>query len=317
MLRPNKQVERKVMIDILRDVFTHANLDSKDYMYIGMGSIYYYDFIMLHKSLRLGRMKSIDDKDTPGRFNFNKPYDFVEFENMKSTDFLSDYGFDRRIILWLDYDFQLCKCVFDDLTILAKKCNEGDVLFITLDASDSEADKDTRSDFIRANERYISSRYQKNYYVSPKYFPMLLQDILKNCLLEAGEYNDAKFRKIFAFTYRDSAPMFTLGGLFTDNDKSLESLEGNEFVSLDDRILDIGIPQLTYKEKIHLDANITLLRNSLERIRRNANNNPKKMNEMCKRTTNRMLDFEIESFSELQSYATFHRYYPQYYEGMI
>ena len=99
LLRPRKQIERKIIIEILQELkpFLH---EFNNYVYLGMGSIYYYDYILFHKFLNLDNLISIDDKITYKRFIFNKPYDFIKFENRKSTDFLSDYEWKNNSIIY-------------------------------------------------------------------------------------------------------------------------------------------------------------------------------------------------------------------------
>ena len=102
MFRPKKQIERKIIIEILQELEKEIPLSK--YLYIGFGSIYYYDFILFHKMLNMNKLLSIDDKSTIKRFNFNRPYDFITFENKISTNFLSEYDWKQNSVLWLDYD---------------------------------------------------------------------------------------------------------------------------------------------------------------------------------------------------------------------
>lgn len=93
MFRPKKQIERKIIIEILQELEKEISLSK--YLYIGFGSIYYYDFILFHKMLNINKFLSIDDKSTIKRFNFNRPYDFISFENRISTDFLNEHDWKK------------------------------------------------------------------------------------------------------------------------------------------------------------------------------------------------------------------------------
>ena len=68
LLRPKKQIERKIIIEILQKIQKPLKIDISKYCYIGMGSIYYYDYILFHKFLGISNMVSIDDKDCKNRF---------------------------------------------------------------------------------------------------------------------------------------------------------------------------------------------------------------------------------------------------------
>jgi hypothetical protein len=54
-LRPSKQVERKVMIEVLLRL-AKAGFNISEYGYVGFGSVYYVDFVMFHKYLFIEQM---------------------------------------------------------------------------------------------------------------------------------------------------------------------------------------------------------------------------------------------------------------------
>ncbi|MEK0337376.1 MAG: hypothetical protein QQN41_08080, partial [Nitrosopumilus sp.] len=116
LLRPKKQIERKISIEILQEL-QQIDHDFEDFQYIGMGSIYYYDYILFHKYLKIKKYISFDDKAIPYRFEYNKPYDFIDFKNVHSTEFLENFTFDSNIIIWLDYDSFLNDDMFNDFAI--------------------------------------------------------------------------------------------------------------------------------------------------------------------------------------------------------
>ena len=132
-LRPKKQIERKLIIDILQELKPQINL--KKYLYIGFGSIYYYDFILFHKFLNITKLLSLDDKSTIKRFEFNKPYDFIKFQNKNSTEYLKEFDWNQNTILWLDYDEELNFSMLSDLNLISKNCQKKDIVILTIDTS--------------------------------------------------------------------------------------------------------------------------------------------------------------------------------------
>jgi len=102
MFRPKKQIERKIFIELFQKIQHALNTNISEYQYIGLGSIYYYDFILFHKYLNIKDMVSLDDKDYPNRFEFNKPFDFITFKQMLTTEFLSNNEIDKRSFIWFD-----------------------------------------------------------------------------------------------------------------------------------------------------------------------------------------------------------------------
>ena len=107
IFRPKKQIERKIFIELLQKMQHSLDIDISEYQYIGLGSIYYYDFILFHKYLNIRDMISLDYKPCPHRFEFNKPYDFVRFKQALTTKFLSTHDLDKKSFIWFDYDSKL------------------------------------------------------------------------------------------------------------------------------------------------------------------------------------------------------------------
>ncbi len=248
LFRPRKQIERKIIIEILQELKGQFN-NFQDHEYIGMGSIYYYDFILFHKLLDFEKMTSIDDKVTTKRFLFNKPYEFISFKNQLSTDFLSSQKWTDNRIIWMDYDLKLNEVILDDFGILSKNCIDRDILIFTIDAQ-CDYDDDKKDEFINTFEDFIPSSFQKDEYFEPLYFPKLLETICLNIFKDQMLYDNYKFNKLFSFTYSDRAKMYTLGGIFSDPEK-IPKLT-NLFLRQNHEIIDIDIPLITYKEKYYL-----------------------------------------------------------------
>jgi len=319
MFRPKKQIERKIIIEILQELEKEISLSK--YLYIGFGSIYYYDFILFHKMLNMNRLLSIDDKSTIKRFNFNRPYDFITFNNEISTDFLNEYGWKKNSVLWLDYDNKLKDIVLSDIKIIAKNCKKKDFLIITVNAYcgnvGDERDQ-AREDFYNKFRMYISPKYHDKKYYTPKCFPYLLQEVILNYLMTMSEYRDINFYKLFSFSYKDGSPMFTIGGIFDDDKKLCSRKWDNKFISTDEEVKDINVPILTYCEKFHIDSHIEKLKRKIKKIEnKNKDGDLCLIEEEMTEMINKALPFELGSFYDLKNYIEFYRYYPQYYEGII
>ena len=324
MLRPKKQIERKVIIDILQELNNVINIGN--YKYIGFGSIYYYDFILFHKFLKMNDLLSIDDKSTKKRFEFNRPYDFISLENKISTDFLKgfDWAVHKNAVLWLDYDSKLDDVALSDLKIIAKNCNKKDILIITLNAHctwDWRRRKEERKHFHSDFGTYISSEYEVRVYFTPQKLPELLQNVIMNYLSAMCEYRDIKFYKLFSFVYKDTSPMFTLGGIFDEKNELCIREWTNEFICRDEEIKSINVPILTYYEKFYIDSHIGELKQKIQEIENEINgqgiSNPQEKERKMTEMINDYLPFELSSFKDLKNYLDYYKYYPQYYEGII
>jgi len=324
MLRPKKQIERKVIIDILLELNSVINIGN--YKYIGFGSIYYYDFILFHKFLKMDDLLSIDDKSTKKRFEFNRPYDFISLENKISTDFLSefDWGGHKNAVLWLDYDSKLDDVALSDLKIIAKNCNRNDILIITLNAHctwDWHRRKKERIQFHNDFGTYVTPKYKHRKYFTPEKLSELLQNVIMNYLSAMCELRDIKFYKLFSFVYGDTSPMFTLGGIFDEKNELCIREWTNEFICTDEEIKSINVPILTYYEKFYIDSHIGELKQKIQEIENEINgqgiSNPQEKERKMTEMINDYLPFELSSFKDLKNYLDYYKYYPQYYEGII
>ena len=312
MLRPRKQIERKILIELFQKIQNYnKNINLVKYHYIGLGSVYYYDFILFHKFLNINKMTSLDKENTKKRFEFNKPYDFIEFKNVSTTDFLFNYNFKDKLLIWLDYDSILYDIkhntindsILNDIEEITKRSKVNDFFILTVDITCPENSEQKKS-FLDSFDIYISNKFKKEKFIYPQHYHYVIQDILLNYIEEHQRYQDIKFHKLFSFHYRDSAHMYTLGGIYDKSDIFQKSLSNEDFININkDNIISIDVPVLTYREKLYLDSEISKLQKKIGR-----NNKMKLLNS---------LDFEIRSLEELKNYLTYYKYYPQYFEGII
>jgi hypothetical protein len=320
ILRPRKQIERKIMVEILSNVSRKLTLDISKYQYIGMGSIYYYDFMLFHKYLNIKNMISIDNGYCKKRFEFNIPYDFVEFKNMETTNFLNTYKPSKNSIFWFDYDGKLiivdkqensCSInpsIINDLSLITKKALENDFFIISINSTIpknvNQSFKEKKI-FIERLSKYLSDTYKDPKMIVFNNHFKVIQNLILNVIKNNEEFSDLKFKKLFSFCYNDGSPMYTLGGILVKNNNDLSPIiTDNDYSFLDldeDKIINIDVPLLTYKEKIVLDSKISEIE--------------KKLSELTPDQIIGMLDFEMKT-DNLKKYIQYYKYYPQYYEGV-
>src|SRR5580700_2477566 len=103
-LRPAKQVERRMFVDALQRL-AHAGFQISDYQYTGFGSVYFVDFILLHKLLGIRRMCSVEYKgELRERVVFNRPFKCVKVKMAPASSVIPSLNRDLKHLLWLDYD---------------------------------------------------------------------------------------------------------------------------------------------------------------------------------------------------------------------
>lgn len=318
VLRPRKQIERKILFYLLNKIELKMPLEK--YSYIGMGSIHYYDFVLIHKFLNIEKLVSIDDKNVESRFNFNKPYEFIDFYNTKTTTFLEDemkWDNKNRNLIWFDYDQKLENYMLKDICNIAKNCNPQDILIFTINANCPPIGP-KRDLFWKKFGKYTSVKYSDKKFITPKYYISLLHDIFSNFINKCLKDEPLNFYQIFSFKYRDGAQMYTMGGIFDTSNDCIKNIEKLNFVSTDDTLVEINPPILTYHEKLHLDSKINTCRRIINDYdKKKGTTDPEKLKIEIKEKMIKEFKFELNSINELKSYVEYYKYFPQYYEGII
>src|SRR5690606_27908751 len=103
LLRPSKQVERKLIIETIIKL-SSLGYHIHDYTYMGMGSIYYADFVMFHKYLLIEEMICVERDYIPLSMKFNKPYNFIKLNMNQASVVIPLLDRNKKQSMWLDYD---------------------------------------------------------------------------------------------------------------------------------------------------------------------------------------------------------------------
>ena len=129
-LRPAKFTERKMILASLLNV---CKVFGHGYQYIGFGGISFTDFKLFHKELHIDQMYSIEggERIEHDRCEFNCPYSFIKLKFGKSTEELIKLDFERRTVVWLDYDDDLQNFMFEDVEILFRKLPVGSIFLMS------------------------------------------------------------------------------------------------------------------------------------------------------------------------------------------
>lgn len=138
-LRPSKSVQRGVIFEGLKVLFDVMRLQNA--VYIGLGSIWFTDFVMAHKVLDIDEMISIE-KDEIGyrRARFNKVYSCIKIlrgrsdEKLRETIELENYR-TRPWIVWLDYDSALNESKIEEMRWLLRNAPENSIVLFTFSAT--------------------------------------------------------------------------------------------------------------------------------------------------------------------------------------
>lgn len=310
-LRPSKQVERKIMIEVLLRL-SKVGYDLTDYCYLGFGSPYYVDFVMFHKYLFMENMTCVEWSDVPRRMRFNKPFKFIKLKMGALSKYIPSMRPNKKYLVWLDYDRPLDTEMLQDIDGCLVRLARKSIFLITIDARpklSGDFESDLRQKTTEQQEeltlkvykewfsRYVGEEITREMvsrmHVTPLFYEVVLERI-RQTLSRRG--SALRFLQIFYYAYKDGAPMFTLGGIVGAEDDQ-QILQGNgilthRFVRTGPKYLEISVPPLTVREKYWLDSRLD------------------------EALTTGQLHFELEE-ELLENYRRFYKEYPTYMEALL
>lgn len=315
-LRPNKNIDRKLFVQTL--IGLSRKLPISDYKYTGFGSYLFDDFKLLHDTLNISNMVSLEADETEfKRALFNLPYGCISVQNIDSTHYLSDLSIDdgEHNVFWLDFvSPSALGSQLADYATLLNLLNPHDIVRITLNANPDSLGKCDQPDLLqqhrllklleRVPDSYIWSEISPQDVTRTNY-PLTLLKILKavtlECLKDTPPYSPCFMLPLFSTVYADGQQMVTFTGIILDSHDEesciKEALRGyphNTF--LWDNPAQIEIPALSIREITELNK---LLPNS----------NAKQQ----------LIDkfpfiFSTENQKSVDSYLAYYRYYPNYHQ---
>lgn len=305
--RPAKTVERKIFIELLKEIY--GVVDARHCTYIGFGSPFFVDFRMIHKELGIKRMINIENKtEDQARFEFNKPFSCIQLCWGNSTDVLIDIDWNGKKIIWLDYDETLKTYMLEDVDIIFSNIEPGSFYFYSCNSSLPRF-------YDKVNQVYKVDEFKQEFgdYVpfdltsqmlTGSQSPFLIRRMVfsrinhileqRNAILDDG--NKLVYNQMFLLTYRDRAPMISTGGIVTTRSES-ESLNKSKVLSLPyvrtrDQVLDIESPVLTNSEIDLINTHLPKAKSRFLKLKK--------------------LKFIPEQ--ELEKYYSIYRYYPSFVE---
>lgn len=310
-LRPSKQVERKIMIEVLLRL-AKARFNISEYAYLGFGSPYYVDFILFHKYLFIDKMTCVEWGDVEKRMRFNKPFKFIKLQLGALSKYIPAISSRERIFAWLDYDRALDLEMLKDLQGMSKQLARKSLLVVTTDARPKlPMDEFPQLEGLSLEERetltyeiyaewfnpYITTKISRDtvssLHVAPLFYEVICERI-RQTLVRRDE--GLQFIQLFNYFYRDGAPMLTVGGMIgsSEDEQSLRDagICNHRWVRTGMEHLVISVPPLTIREKHWLDQRLD------------------------EKLTPSKLCFELEE-DLLQNYLRFYKEYPTYMETLL
>ena len=264
--RPYKFTERKMLLSTFARI---CNFYKGEYQYIGFGGLTFTDFKLFHKELHIDKMHSIEGGDllSKERVEFNRPYSFIKIYKDLSTNVLATIDLTMKSIVWLDYDGVLDSYMFEDLSLLMRQLPVGSIYLITCNRelkSDDTGEEYTVEQFKEKFESLTPFDIgvkdftgEKNYKTIRRMFSTQIESIIND---RNRNEEDIQFQQLYNILYQENrgAKMFTFGGIITDKGVTIEELNLSDFhfIRKNEETYKIEIPNLTFREEIHINQHI-------------------------------------------------------------
>jgi hypothetical protein len=301
-LRPNKAVDRFLLIDLLKKL--HGCLELSQYTYYGFGGPFLEDFRLFYQFFPEIDLVSLEsDYATFKRQQFHKFSKVLKLENKSFHDFLGDFESDGKEIFWLDYtNFDIGR--FDELNRLLANSESGVLVKVTLrlgrDVNTYEiygSQHGGIKEFIKKYHEFLPNPLPK-YHLEPRKFPKLVQDMIQIAAEKALPANCGFiFQPLNSVYYSDGTQMLSVTGIVLRNsekNKVNNCLKNWKFSNLSWKKdpIRIDVPFLSLKERLHLEEFL-----------------PDNGNALAKRMKYSVGDNNIKQLSQ---YADFYSYYPYF-----
>ena len=306
-LRPAKSVQQQLAIEGVRQILREIRPENP--IYIGLGSIWFTDFMAAHKQLGIEKMISIENCGIGvARAKFNKPFSTVCVQEGEAGEVLEKlYEKDELNqspwFVWLDYDSHLNEGILNVLKALTIKAPKNSILLTTFNCNRSRYGR-LKSEVGQTLERReklkklfgdafpdeVTQQVLKDEATLADLLANLTLDTLDNHVQEAGR--SGGFRKAFRMIYSDNARMVTVGGVLPANGHEArvrEIVASDEWPCLPEDPIDL--PPLTVLEILTLQA-------------RHPRETP-----LTKENAQEELGFVLED-QQLKAFWRYYRYYP-------
>jgi hypothetical protein len=297
-LRPNKSIQRSLVFEGVRILQDHLSLNNL--VYVGLGSIWFTDFQMAHKFIRIRDMISIEESEIGfQRAKFNQPYKTVKVERGQTSEVLpklfgnTSYS-NRPWMVWLDYDKPLDEVKIADIRGVVENAPENSIVLATVPSIGAIYGRPSqRPQRLRTILGSVVPDDVPQEDCTDERFAETLMDYALQYMVSAAASSSRPggFVPAFRIAYRDSKPMITFGGVLPSKG-AVTAAKGAVSSSSWPAVAHeaIAISPLTLKEAATIQA-------ALPRARR------------LTRKTIQRLGFDLDDEC-VKAFEKYYRYYP-------
>lgn len=258
-IRPAKNVERKMLLEICSRMSGVQEMST--YRYVGMGSIYFVDFSLFHRTYGIDSMISLEGREgMMERCEWNRPFDCIEVRPTSVEAALPGLRSDTPTIMWLDYEDKLDAPILSQLAEACEVLAPRSILIVTVNATPDAAKTRVRNFRRRFGNRDVANVIKAEHLGKLK-LRELNYDYMRQAVEEAVSIRSVRDgtvqRQLAHFVYQDGADMLTVAWLLHQESET-EAIKGCSFDSLafansGSEPFKIVVPKLTHRERLELD----------------------------------------------------------------
>lgn len=257
-LRPSKSIERKMILDVLKEICSPRK--AENYQYIGMGSAFFVDFKLFHKILGINQMFSFEGKKSNiERCDKNKPFGCIKVIPERTEKGLSEIDWKtNKSIVWLDYESEINTAMLGDVNTIVQNAQSGNILITTLRRSNDQYENKIEQfqnefkNYLLKKVTYDDLHIRNSAKLLNNIFNASINDKVTKVFSAYKEHQKLNFYPLFEFTYEDGAAMYTFGGIFLNSEDKEEfdtfKLHELDFVRKENRPYSISFPIITDQE---------------------------------------------------------------------
>lgn len=315
-LRPNKAVDRLLLIDLVGEVFRSTRFTPEEFSYYGFGGPFLDDFRAIHQHFPQIPLTSIErNKSTHERQKFHKFSKNIHLWLGEMNRFISqEYSPGPRDIFWLDFtDFKYPN--FETLSQLIPKLGKGSIIKVTFPSQVVFESRDYRgindTTIIEMGKEALFERFRRRFEkVLPPDFEQFLEkrhlmaelivNMVRNCVEALTLSDDLSVFPLFSARYSDNMPMVSVTMLVGGTD---------EKAILENSLADWPFIQMKWSAPILVDLPILSIQERL-RLERFLPTKARPARHLSRALGYLVDSDDARNQSSLDQYADFQRYYP-------
>jgi len=257
-MRPAKATIRRMIVEVLSKLEPLAPLNQ--YRYVGMGSIFFRDFQVIHRRLGIDDMITIEgDHAAAERVRFNIPLACVSPMIEQTSTALPKIALESKPhIIWLDYEQRVDQQVLADVDEAVLRCAKGSVVIVSVNA-DRWRDRNDReswlSDLGPAEQRpnpKTPSKLREYALLSYRVLRTRLDSAIRSRNAGLPASQQVVLRQVLHLLHKDGQQMLNVGAVLVgraDEEKwNACGIEPLEFVRSGEVPFKVEVPILTKRE---------------------------------------------------------------------